>query len=136
MNLGEFAIRSLIKIARQLVTICELSYRRDLVECCLTIDNLLSKYKDLLRRRLVIILNKIFFEDICSFFFLKPINGPECVMISRSLSSHIYQLQYRLQEAIIYQVSDDFMDITSTIKTLREAALLSSSIYLSESFKT
>jgi hypothetical protein len=57
-------------------------------------------------------------------------------MISRSLSSHIYQLQYRLQEAIIYQVSDDFMDITSTIKTLREAALLSSSIYLSESFKT
>ncbi len=50
-------------------------------------------------------------------------------MISRSLSSHIYQLQYRLQEAIIYQVSDDFMDITSTIKTLREAALLSSSIY-------
>ena len=35
----------------------------------------------------------------------------------------IYQLQYRLQEAIIYQVSEDFMDITSTIKTLREAAL-------------
>jgi hypothetical protein len=54
-------------------------------------------------------------------------NGPECVMISRSLSSHIYQLQYRLQEAIIYQISDDFMDITSTIKSLREAALQSSS---------
>ncbi len=53
LNLGEFAIRSLIKIARQLVTICELSYRRDLIEYCLHIDNLLSKYKDLLRRRFV-----------------------------------------------------------------------------------
>ena len=49
-------------------------------------------------------------------------------MISRSLSSHIYQLQYRLQEAIIYQISDDFMDITSTIKLLRQAALQSPSI--------
>lgn len=49
-------------------------------------------------------------------------------MISRSLSSYIYQLQYRLQEAIIYQISDDFMDITSTIKTLREAAILPLSI--------
>lgn len=48
-------------------------------------------------------------------------------MIGRSLSSFICQLQYRLQEAIIYQVSDDFMDITSTIKTLREAALQPSS---------
>lgn len=57
------------------------------------------------------------------FLVFKPFNGPECVMISRSLSSYIYQLQYRLQEAIIYQVSDDFMDITSTIKTLRQAAL-------------
>ncbi|CAF4731823.1 unnamed protein product, partial [Rotaria magnacalcarata] len=47
-------------------------------------------------------------------------------MISRCLSSHIYQLQRRLQEAIIYQVSDDFMDITSTIKTLRQASLISS----------
>jgi hypothetical protein len=55
-------------------------------------------------------------------------------MISRSLSSHIYQLQYRLQEAIIYQVSDDFMDITSTIKTLREAANLPSSIYSKRKF--
>ncbi|CAF4560852.1 unnamed protein product, partial [Rotaria magnacalcarata] len=91
---SEFAIRSLTKIGRQLVSICELSYRRDILECCLNIDNLLAKYKDLLRRRL-------------------PINGPECVMISRCLSSHIYQLQRRLQEAIIYQVSDDFMDITS-----------------------
>ncbi|CAF2517305.1 unnamed protein product [Rotaria sp. Silwood2] len=104
---GEFAIRSLIKIGRQLVSICELSYRRDLLECCLNIENLLLKYKDLLRRRL-------------------PTNGPECVMISRSLSSHIYQLQCRLQEAIIYQVSDDFMDITSTIRTLREVAFQSS----------
>ena len=52
-NLGEFAIRSLLKIARQLVTICELSYRRDLLECCFTIENLLLKYKDLQRRRLV-----------------------------------------------------------------------------------
>lgn len=51
-------------------------------------------------------------------------------MISRSLSSYIYQLQYRLQEAIIYQVSDDFMDITSTIKTLREVALLPQSIFI------
>jgi hypothetical protein len=56
-------------------------------------------------------------------------------MISRSLSSHIYQLQYRLQEAIIYQVSEDFMDITSTLKTLREAALLSPSIYKEEFHK-
>ncbi|CAF1409619.1 unnamed protein product [Adineta steineri] len=103
---GEFAIRSLVRIARQLVTICELSYRRDLIECCLHIENLLLKYNDLLRRRL-------------------PIHGPECVMISRSLSAHIYQLQYHLQEAIIYQVSDDFMDITSTIKTLRQAAFQS-----------
>ena len=55
-------------------------------------------------------------------------NGPECAMISRSLSSHIYRLQYRLQEAIIYQISDDFMDITSTIKTLGEVALKPSSI--------
>ncbi|CAF4689468.1 unnamed protein product, partial [Rotaria magnacalcarata] len=47
-------------------------------------------------------------------------------MISRCLSSHIYQLQRRLQEAIIYQVSDDFMDITSAIKTLRQASLISS----------
>ncbi|CAF0992993.1 unnamed protein product [Rotaria sp. Silwood1] len=104
---GEFAIRSLIKIGRQLVSICELSYRRDLLECCLNIENLLLKYKDLLRRRL-------------------PINGPECVMISRSLSSHISQLQRRLQEAIIYQVSDDFMDITSTIKILRDVTFQSS----------
>lgn len=52
-NLGEFAIRSLVKIGRQLVNICELSYRRDILECCLNIDNLLLKYKDLLRRRLV-----------------------------------------------------------------------------------
>ncbi|CAF3764430.1 unnamed protein product [Rotaria socialis] len=104
---GEFAIRSLVKIGRQLVSICELSYRRDILECCLNIDNLLAKYKDLLRRRL-------------------PINGPECVMISRSLSLHIHQLQRRLQEAIVYQVSDDFMDITSAIKTLRQASLISS----------
>ena len=48
-------------------------------------------------------------------------------MISRSLASYLYQLQYRLQEAIIYQVSDDFMDITSTVSTLREAALRASS---------
>jgi hypothetical protein len=41
--------------------------------------------------------------------------------------SFIYQLQYRLQEAIIYQVSDDFMDITSTIKTLCETSLTSTS---------
>ena len=53
VHLGEFAIRSLVKIARQLVTICELSYRRDLLEYCLNIDNLLLKYKDLLRRQLV-----------------------------------------------------------------------------------
>ncbi|CAF4904038.1 unnamed protein product, partial [Rotaria socialis] len=55
--------------------------------------------------------------------------GPECVMISRSLSLHIHQLQRRLQEAIVYQVSDDFMDITSAIKTLRQASLISSSIH-------
>ena len=48
-------------------------------------------------------------------------------MMSRALSAYINQLQYRLQEAIIYQVSDDFMDITSTIKTLREAASRASS---------
>jgi len=50
---GEYAIRSLTKIARQLVTICEISYRRDLLECCLNIENLLLKYQDLLHRRLV-----------------------------------------------------------------------------------
>lgn len=63
------------------------------------------------------------------YLLFQPINGPECVMISRSLSSHIYQLQHRLQEAIIYQVSDDFMDITSTIKTLREIVFHSSSTF-------
>lgn len=62
--------------------------------------------------------------DLCVF---QAVNGPECAMISRSLSSYIYELQYRLQEAIIYQVADDFMDITSTIKTLREVSLLPSS---------
>ncbi|CAF1061492.1 unnamed protein product [Adineta ricciae] len=103
---GEFSVRSLVKIGRQLVNICELSYRRDLIECCLAIDDLVLKYNDALRRRL-------------------PINGPECVMISRSLLSSIHQLQYRLQEAIIYQVSDDFIDITSTIKSLRHTALKS-----------
>ena len=52
-DVGEFAVRSLVKIARQLVGICEISYRRDLLEYCLNIENLLSKYKDLIRRRLV-----------------------------------------------------------------------------------
>lgn len=70
--LGEFAIRSLVKIARQLVSICELSYRRDLIECCLNIENLLSKYNELLRRRLVKISrkrksNSIFFKEVISF---------------------------------------------------------------------
>lgn len=46
-------MRSLVKIGRQLVNICELSYRRDLIECCLAIDDLVLKYNDALRRRLV-----------------------------------------------------------------------------------
>jgi hypothetical protein len=56
-------------------------------------------------------------------------------MISRSLSSYINQLQYRLQEAIIYQISDDFMDITSTIKILRQAAFRPPSIHNEEFIK-
>ena len=71
---------------------------------------------------LILVVNQVE-RTVC--LIVQPVNGPECVMISRSLLSSIHQLQYRLQEAIIYQVSDDFIDITSTIKSLRHTALQS-----------
>lgn len=85
-------------------------YRQSLIEVSRSHTTTISKRLHSIRSRMK------------TSFSFKPITGPECVMMSRTLSAYINQLQYRLQEAIIYQVSDDFMDITSTIKTLREAA--------------
>jgi Vinculin family len=49
-------------------------------------------------------------------------NSPQARTLAANLSQKLHQLKAKLQDALVNQVADDFMDITSPLKALSDAA--------------
>ena len=49
-------------------------------------------------------------------------NSPQAKAIARHLSEKLQQLKAKIGEALVDQVAEDFIDITSPLKQLTEAA--------------
>jgi len=57
-------------------------------------------------------LNRLYFQG----------NSPQAKAIARHLSEKLHSLKSKIQEALVDQVAEDFIDITTPLKQLTEAA--------------
>ena len=51
-------------------------------------------------------------------------NSPQAKAIARHLSEKLHNLKSKIQEALVNQVAEDFIDITTPLKQLTEASLV------------
>ncbi|XP_052235496.1 vinculin-like isoform X4 [Dreissena polymorpha] len=103
-GLGEQATRMVVADGRRLAQGCQGPLRSDLLRLCDETEILTNQLSDLIAKG--------------------QGNSPQAKAIARHLSEKLHQLKGKIEEALVNQVAEDFIDITTPLKQLTEAAIV------------
>ncbi|XP_052798610.1 vinculin-like isoform X3 [Mya arenaria] len=101
-GLGEQATRMVVADGRRVAEGCSGPLRSDLLRLCDETEILTNQLADLIAKG--------------------QGNSPQAKAIARHLSEKLLQLKGKIEEALVNQVAEDFIDITTPLKQLTEAA--------------
>ncbi|XP_035828646.1 vinculin [Aplysia californica] len=103
-GLGEAATRMVVNEGRKVANCCTGPQRQELLRLCDEAEILTNQLSDLCKRG--------------------QGNGPQARAIARNLSEKLASLKAKIQEALVSQVAEDFIDTTTPLKQLSEAAVV------------
>ncbi|XP_025087820.1 vinculin-like isoform X11 [Pomacea canaliculata] len=103
-GLGEAATRLVVEEGRRVANCCTGPQRQELLRLCDETEILTNQLADLCRRG--------------------QGNGPQAKAIARNLSEKLAALKTKIQDALVSQVAEDFIDISTPLKQLSEAAII------------
>ncbi|XP_059177880.1 vinculin-like [Physella acuta] len=101
-GLGEAATRMVVNEGRKVANCCTGPQRQELLRLCDEAEILTNQLSDLCKRG--------------------QGNGPQARAIARNLSEKLASLKVKIQDALVSQVAEDFIDTTTPLKQLSEAA--------------
>ncbi|KAH9513752.1 hypothetical protein Btru_042006, partial [Bulinus truncatus] len=102
-GLGEAATRMIVNEGRKVANCCTGPQRQELLRLCDEVEILTNQLSDLCKRG--------------------QGNGPQAKAIARNLSEKLAFLKAKIQDALVNQVAEDFIDTTTPLKQLSEAAI-------------
>ncbi|XP_052066168.1 vinculin-like isoform X1 [Mytilus californianus] len=102
-GLGEQATKLVVAEGRKVADSCTGPQRSELLRLCDETEILTNQLSDLIRRG--------------------QGDSPQAKAIARQLTEKLHNLQAKIQEALVNQVAEDFIDITGPLKQLHDAAL-------------
>ncbi|XP_045177290.1 vinculin-like isoform X7 [Mercenaria mercenaria] len=103
-GLGEQATRMVVAEGRRIAAGCSGPQRSDLLRLCDETEILTNQLSDLIAKG--------------------QGNSPQAKAIARHLSEKLHALKSKIQEALVNQVAEDFIDITTPLKQLTEASMV------------
>ncbi|CAL1528303.1 unnamed protein product [Lymnaea stagnalis] len=103
-GLGEAATRMIVNEGRKVANCCTGPQRQELLRLCDEVEILTNQLSDLSKRG--------------------QGNGPQARAIARNLSEKLGSLKAKIQDALVNQVAEDFIDTTTPLKQLSEAAVV------------
>lgn len=103
-GLGEAATRLVVDEGRRVANCCTGPQRQELLRLCDETDILTNQLSDLCRHG--------------------QGNTPQAKAIARNLSEKLAALKQKIQDALVSQVAEDFIDISTPLKHLSEAAVV------------
>ncbi|XP_062603621.1 vinculin-like, partial [Saccostrea cucullata] len=103
-GLGEQATRLVVAEGRKIANSCTEPQRTELLRLCDETEILTNQLADLIRNG--------------------QGNSPQARAIANHLSEKLFQLKGKIKEALINQVAEDFIDISTPLKHLSEAAIV------------
>ncbi|XP_060072375.1 vinculin-like isoform X2 [Ylistrum balloti] len=102
-GLGEQATRMIVAEGRRVADSCPGSQRSDLLRLCDETEILTNQLSDLIRKG--------------------QGDSPQAKALAKALTEKLHALKYKIQEALLSQVADDFIDISMPLKNMTDAAL-------------
>ncbi|CAG2223789.1 VCL [Mytilus edulis] len=102
-GLGEQATKLVVAEGRKVADSCTGPQRSELLRLCDETEILTNQLSDLIRRG--------------------QGDSPQAKAIARQLTEKLHNLQAKIQEALVNQVAEDFIDITGPLKQLHDASL-------------
>ncbi|XP_069132682.1 vinculin-like isoform X13 [Argopecten irradians] len=102
-GLGEQATRMIVAEGRRVADSCPGPQRSDLMRLCDETEILTNQLSDLIRKG--------------------QGDSPQAKALAKALTEKLHALKYKIQEALVSQVADDFIDISMPLKNLTDAAL-------------
>ncbi|XP_055996029.1 vinculin-like isoform X10 [Ostrea edulis] len=103
-GLGEQATRLVVSEGRKIANSCTEPQRTELLRLCDETEILTNQLADLIRNG--------------------QGNSPQARAIANHLSEKLFQLKNKIKEALINQVAEDFIDISTPLKHLSEASVI------------
>lgn len=103
-GLGEAATRLVVDEGRRVANCCTGPQRQELLRLCDETEILTNQLSDLCRRG--------------------QGNTPQAKAIARNLSEKLAALKSKIQDALVSQVAEDFIDISTPLRQLSEAAVV------------
>nr|KAG5709155.1 hypothetical protein BaRGS_028611 [Batillaria attramentaria] len=103
-GLGEAATRLVVDEGRRVANCCTGPQRQELLRLCDETEILTNQLSDLCRRG--------------------QGNTPQAKAIARNLSEKLAALKTKIQDALVSQVAEDFIDISTPLRQLSEAAVV------------
>ncbi|XP_078333945.1 vinculin-like isoform X17 [Crassostrea virginica] len=103
-GLGEQATRLVVSEGRKIANSCPEPQRTELLRLCDETEILTNQLADLIRKG--------------------QGNSPQARAIANHLSEKLFQLKNKIKEALINQVAEDFIDISTPLKHLSEASIV------------
>lgn len=103
-GLGEQATRLVVSEGRKIANSCPEPQRKELLRLCDETEILTNQLADLIRNG--------------------QGNSPQARAIANHLSEKLFQLKNKIKEALINQVAEDFIDISTPLKHLSEASIV------------
>ncbi|XP_061178100.1 vinculin-like isoform X8 [Saccostrea echinata] len=103
-GLGEQATRLVVSEGRKIANSCTEPQRTELLRLCDETEILTNQLADLIRNG--------------------QGNSPQARAIANHLSEKLFQLKGKIKEALINQVAEDFIDISTPLKHLSEASIV------------
>eukprot|EP00105_Crassostrea_gigas_P038266 XP_019922414.1 PREDICTED: vinculin isoform X15 [Crassostrea gigas] len=103
-GLGEQATRLVVSEGRKIANSCPEPMRKELLRLCDETEILTNQLADLIRNG--------------------QGNSPQARAIANHLSEKLFQLKNKIKEALINQVAEDFIDISTPLKHLSEASIV------------
>ncbi|KAL3841953.1 hypothetical protein ACJMK2_020030 [Sinanodonta woodiana] len=102
-GLGEQATRMVVADGRRVANTCTGPRRSELLRLCDETEILTNQLSDLIRKG--------------------QGNSPQAKAVARHLSEKLHALKAKIQDALVSQVAEDFVDISTPLKHLTEASL-------------
>lgn len=102
-GLGQQAARMMISDALKVAEGLQGPKRAEILQLCNEVENLTDQLNDLARKGMT--------------------NSPQARAVAAALSQKLLQLKSKMQDALVTQVADDFMDISTPLKMMSDAAM-------------